>query len=299
MIEMRELGKSFGDRSVLRGLSFTVRAGEIYGLLGPNGAGKTTAISILSGLLDAENGEALVEGRKASDSTRRRVGVVPQEITLYLNLTCRENLDFFASAFGLSAAARRRRTNELIAMFGLEEYAEAQASRLSGGWRRRLNFAVALVHSPPILILDEPTSGVDIEARYGIWRLIENLRQSGVTILLTTHHLEEAERLCTRIGIIREGRIVAEGTLAELRSTIPAVLLAMVESRDEMAVQARAAELGWAVRRYGGGLTLLLPQSYALKEVVDRLGKLSLSTVSIQPVGLEHVYMDATDNAEI
>jgi ABC-2 type transport system ATP-binding protein len=208
--------KSFGDRRVLDGLDFAVDRAQVYGLLGPNGSGKSTAINILSNLLDPDSGTVEIAGKPASRTTRNAIGICPQEIALYRDLYPAENLRFFADLYGLTKADATRRVVELMQLFGLEAFARTPACALSGGWQRRLNLAIALVHRPDVLILDEPTSAVDVEARHDLWQVIEGLKNRGMTILLTTHHLDEAEQLCARIGIMRNGRIAKEGTVSEL-----------------------------------------------------------------------------------
>jgi len=294
MIEIRGLKKAFDGRSVLDDLSCTMEAGGIYGLLGPNGAGKTTTINILCGLLDADGGEITIGGEPVSGSSRDRIGVVPQEISLYRDLTCRENLAFFARIYGLQSSDTDRRTNELIELFGLGTYRDTPVTVLSGGWQRRVNIAVALVHSPAVLVLDEPTSGLDVEARFELWELIHELRQQAVTILLTTHQLEEAERLCSRIGIIKNGAIVAEGSLDELRARVPASQIALVESEGEDRLRPAVEKLGWRHREYGNRLMLLLPEEMTLNELVNRFAGIPLTSVTLQDVRLEHVYLELT-----
>ena len=297
MIEFNDLHKNFGQSAVLQGLSFSVAEGEIYALLGPNGAGKTTAINILCNLLDADSGEVLIKGQKASEQSKYFTGIVPQEISVYKGLTCRENLRFFASIYGIQSVERNKRVDELITLFDLAGYADTEVAKLSGGWQRRVNIAVALTHKPSVLVLDEPTAGLDIEARYELWDVINTLRSSGAAILLTTHQLDEAERLCSRIGIMQNGQIVQEGTLDELRLTVPAKQLAIVISDDEAGVSRKASEFDWQCRDYGGRLTLLLPQRFTLKEIVDSFEGIPITSISLQPVGLEHVYIEATGNA--
>jgi len=294
MIEVRDLEKSYGDKRVLNKLSFSIGPNHIYGLLGPNGAGKTTTINILCNLLDADAGKIFFEGNPTSQVTKQIIGVVPQEISVYLDLTCRENLLFFSKIYGLWGSEKTQRTDELINALNLQSYEKTKVANLSGGWRRRINIAVALVHSPAILILDEPTAGLDIEARYDLWELIENLKNSGVSILLTTHQLEEAERLCSCIGIIQKGRIVAEGSLNKLRSIIPAEQIAVVESDNENMLLDRIRSYGWEHRRYGSRLILLMPQKYNLVDIVKQLDGIPLTSISLQEVGLEHIYLEAT-----
>jgi len=296
MIEVNNLEKSFGDKDVLNKLTFSIDPGGIYGLLGPNGAGKSTTINILCNLLDADAGKVTIKGNRVSEKTKYLIGIVPQEIALYKDLTCKENLMFFARMYGLVGSKTSERANELIRTFNLSEYMNTQVSKLSGGWQRRVNIAVALVHSPSVLILDEPTAGLDIEARYELWELITTLKDADITILLTTHQLEEAERLCSRIGIIKNGRIMAEGSLSELRKIVPAKQIAILETSDEKSLCQQAASFGWKHRYYGGRLTLLLPEQFTLKDIIEKFAGIPLSSVSLREVSLEHVYIEVTSN---
>jgi len=296
MIDVRGLEKSFGDKVVLDKLSFSIGHNDIYGLLGPNGAGKTTTINILCNLLDADAGTISIQGNPISETTKQLVGLVPQEISIYQDLTCKENLQFFARIYGLQGSKKADRINALINELKLNTYENVKVSNMSGGWRRRVNIAVALVHSPAILILDEPTAGLDIEARYELWELIRNFKHSGVSILLTTHQLEEAERLCSRIGILQKGCIIAEGPLDKLRTLVPAKQIAVIETADEQVLCDKARSFGWEHRRYGGRVTLLLPEKYTLKDVVNKFNGIPLSSISLQEVGLEHVYLEVTRN---
>ena len=298
-LRFRSIRKSFGDRLVLNGLDLTIESGEVYGLLGPNGCGKSTAINILSNLLDPDTGTVELAGQAASRETKRLVGICPQEIALYRDLTPPENLRFFAEIYGLKRAEQAQRVAELVRLFGLEPHARTPVGALSGGWQRRVNIAVALVHAPAILVLDEPTAAVDVEARHDLWAMIEALRSGGTTILLTTHHLEEAERLCSRVGIMKDGRVAQEGSIAELLALVPGRAVALIESADEAAVIRRAEELGWGLRRYAGRLGCLLPQQLSLRSVVDALSDVDVSSVSLQRVSLEHAYLEVTQGGSL
>jgi ABC-2 type transport system ATP-binding protein len=292
MLRFRSLRKSFADKLVLNDLSFTVERGQVYGLLGPNGSGKSTAINILSNLLDPDAGAVeIADGSRPGDA-KRLVGVCPQETALYRDLHPADNLRFFAALYGLSRAAQAVRVAELMQLFALEPFARTPVAALSGGWQRRVNIAVALVHSPAILVLDEPTSALDVEARHELWQLIETLRAGGTTILLTTHQLDEAERLCTRVGIMKDGRVAREGSVAELLALVPGQAIAFVETPDEDALALRAAELGWTVRHYAGRLSCLLPHVLSLRAVVEALPGIDVSAVGLQRVTLEHAYLE-------
>ncbi len=296
-IRFEGIRKSFGEKRVLDDFTLSVEQGEVYGLLGPNGCGKSTAINIFCGLLDPDSGTVRVGGEVASEAAKHSVGICPQEIALYRDLLPQENLRFFAQLYGLPRAEQDRRVSELMQQFGLAPFTRTLVGSLSGGWQRRVNIAVALVHSPRVLVLDEPTSAVDLEARHELWDLIDALRGASTTILLTTHNLDEAERLCSHIGIIKDGRIAKEGTVPELLALVPAVAIALIDTSDEDAALRRAARLGWDVRRYAGKLGCLLPRQETLKEVVDRFHDIDVSSVSMQRVSLEHAYLEVTHEA--
>jgi ABC-2 type transport system ATP-binding protein len=210
-------GKSFGKVQALAGASFDVRQGELLGLLGPNGAGKTTVIKAIAGRLQLDAGTIEVFGRAVTPrDPRPEIGVVPQELAVYPLLTARENLEVFGSLYGVSPAELDARVNWALQWSDLKDRADEPTKRFSGGMRRRLNIACSLLHQPTLVLLDEPTVGVDPQSRERIYEMLAALRQLGVSIVLTTHHLEEAEQRCDRIVIIDHGRIVASGTLAEL-----------------------------------------------------------------------------------
>jgi ABC-2 type transport system ATP-binding protein len=221
-LRVRGLSKSFGERLAVDGVGFTIAAGEIYGLLGPNGAGKTTSISMIAGILARDAGEITIDGIDidAGAPARALIGIVPQAITLYLDLTARENLDFWGRMYDLSGAALRDAIDGALDAVGLTKRADDIVGTYSGGMQRRLNLACGILHRPKLVILDEPTVGVDPQSRSAIFDLIERLRDAGTAILYTTHYMEEAERLCARIGIIDSGRLIAEGTRAELVASL-------------------------------------------------------------------------------
>jgi pyoluteorin transport system ATP-binding protein len=222
-VEVRDLVRMFGSFTAVDHVSFDVRRGEIFGLLGPNGAGKTTTFRMLCGLLPATSGTLRVAGldlRTARASARERIGYVAQKFSLYGDLTVRENLDFFASAYGLRGEARRRRTSWALEQFELGSHVDLRSAELPGGYKQRLAMAAALLHEPEILFLDEPTSGTDPLARREFWRRITALGEQGVTIIVTTHFMEEAE-YCDHVAILDGGRVLAQGTPADLRTHVP------------------------------------------------------------------------------
>ena len=215
-ISVRDLRKSYGTYEALRGISFDIKEGEVFGLLGPNGAGKTTTIDILEGYRTRDGGDVDVLGfdpERAKSAFRERIGVVLQQSQLWPNLTVAETHRMFAGYY-----EHPRNVNEVISLVGLDEKRDARVKTLSGGQKRRLDLGVALVGDPDLVFLDEPTTGFDPAARRAAWDMIRSLRSLGKTILLTTHYLEEAERLASRIVVIDHGRIVRDGTLEEIRS---------------------------------------------------------------------------------
>ncbi|MFB2897076.1 ABC transporter ATP-binding protein [Aerosakkonemataceae cyanobacterium BLCC-F50] len=294
MLLIENINKSYGKRQVLQNLNLQINLGEIYGLLGPNGAGKTTTINIICNLLKADSGKIEINNQPVSEKNKSIIGVAPQENLLYRTLSCKENLDFFAQIYGLGRKVRQVQVEKCLAAVNLLDRATSPVETLSGGMKRRLNIAVALVHQPKLLILDEPTTGLDIEARYEVWELIRNLRNQGITILLTTHLLDEAERLCQRIGILKNGRILAEGSLSQLQKLIPAKEIVTIQTEDEESAIARATELGFPHRRYGNELALWLPETLELKEIIAAFDGISLASISRKPISLEHIYLEVT-----
>ena len=223
LLRVEGLSKSFGTLRAVDNVSFAVRAGELYGLLGPNGAGKTTTLSIIAGLLQPDAGEVIMDGVRLQDDpqrARRFLGVVPQELALYEELSARENLEFWGRLAGLSAREARARAAELLEALALADRAREPVKTFSGGMKRRVNLGCALLHRPRLLLLDEPTVGIDPQARASLLDFIRGLQRDGTAILYTTHYLEEAETLCQRIGILDHGRLLAEGTLQELQQRL-------------------------------------------------------------------------------
>ncbi len=294
MLNIEKLNKSYGKRQVLQDLTLHIQAGEIYGLLGPNGAGKTTTINILCNLLTSDSGAIAINNQPISEATKLLIGIAPQENLLYKTLSCEENLNFYAQIYGLQAQQRKLQVRASLAAVNLLDRAKSPVETLSGGMQRRLNIAAALVHQPKLVILDEPTTGLDIEARYEIWELIRRLKSQGITILLTTHLLDEAERLCQRIGILKGGRIVAEGSLEQLRQRIPAQEIVVIQTAEEERAIARARECGFTHRRYGNDLAFWLPQPLELKEIISRFDGIPIESIARHPVRLEHIYVEVT-----
>jgi ABC-2 type transport system ATP-binding protein len=220
ILEARQLVKSFGSLKAVDGVSFQLHPGQCLGLLGPNGAGKTTTISMITGLLVPQAGEVLIEGKKLQgddDPIKRRIGLVPQDLALYEELSALDNLRFFGALYHLSAVELDKTMASALELVGLSDRSRDKVKNFSGGMKRRLNLAAALLHDPQLLLLDEPTVGVDPQSRNAIFDNIEALRARGKTVLYTTHYMEEVERLCDRVVIIDHGKVVADDTLAGLQ----------------------------------------------------------------------------------
>ncbi len=294
MLQINQLSKAYGKVSVLDNLSLQIAPGEIYGLLGPNGAGKTTTINIICNLLQPDRGTIGINDQPISQKTKYLLGVAPQENLLYQTLTCTENLNFYAQIYGLNHQQRRERIKICLNAVNLTDRAQSPVETLSSGMKRRLNIAVALVHQPKLVILDEPTTGLDIEARYEIWELIRQLKAQGTTVLLTTHLLDEAERLCDRIGILKHGKILAEGSLAQLRQLIPAEEIVVINTPDEPGAIARGETCGFTYRRYGSDLAFWLPTALELSEIIAQFPGIKIDAIARQPVRLEHIYLEVT-----
>jgi ABC-2 type transport system ATP-binding protein len=294
MLEIHHLCKAYGKRQVLNNLSLQIPPGEVYGLIGSNGAGKTTTINILCNLLQFDSGKVEIAGCKISAETKRLIGVVPQENLMYKNLTCAENLNFFARIYGLSGAERKQRVRECLILVNLLDRSNSVVENLSGGMQRRLSMALALVHHPKLVILDEPTTGLDVEARYEIWELIRNLQQQQITVLLTTHLLEEAERLCQRIGILKNGHLIAEGSIDQLSTVMPGQEVLIIKTEQEDLAIELAEQQGWYPRRYSNDLAFWLPTHYDLQEILAVFTGVQMDAISRQPVRLEHIYLELT-----
>jgi ABC-2 type transport system ATP-binding protein len=219
ILTVHKLSKSYGETQAVRDISFSIARGEIFGLLGPNGAGKSTTISMLSGLMAPTAGQILFDGldlSKQLSAAKARIGLVPQELALYPTLTAWDNLLFWGRVYGLSGKALKQRANEALEIIQLSDRAHEAVNRYSGGMKRRVNLAIGLLHRPKILFLDEPTVGVDPQSRNAIFESVEALNRAGLTVVYTTHYMEEAERLCHRVAIVDKGRIIALDTPANL-----------------------------------------------------------------------------------
>ena len=223
MIDVHDLRKQYGDLVAVDGLTFNAPAGSIFGLLGPNGAGKSTAIGCISGLLTPTSGRISVLGHdvvRDSLAAKRQLGIVPQELALYEDLNAKDNLAYWGAAYGMSGDALKKRVLDVLDRIGLADRAKEPVKRYSGGMKRRLNFGCGIVHKPKLLLLDEPTVGVDPQSRVKLLELVREETRDGTCVLYTTHYMEEAQDLCDRLAIVDHGKLLAMGTLAELRRLI-------------------------------------------------------------------------------
>jgi ABC-2 type transport system ATP-binding protein len=223
ILNVQELGKSFGKLEAVKGVSFSVEKGESFSLLGPNGAGKSTTINMITGLYPPTSGSIQITGVdviKNPKQAQKSIGVVPQEIALYETLSARENLKFWGRMYDLSGNALEKAVDEVLEIIGLKDRAKDKISTFSGGMKRRVNIGAAILHKPEVLIMDEPTVGIDPQSRNHILNTVKSLNQNGMTIIYTSHYMEEVEYLCERIGIIDHGELIACGTLRELREAI-------------------------------------------------------------------------------
>jgi ABC-2 type transport system ATP-binding protein len=308
ILEVKNLVKKYGDFTAVNGISFEIQEGEIFSLLGPNGAGKTTTISILSTLYAPTSGDALVGGHSVTHdpmAVRNLIGVVPQELALYEDLTARENLSFWGQMYNLSGRALRARINEVLEQIGLADKAKKRIKTFSGGMKRRVNIGVGLLHQPRLLFMDEPTVGIDPQSRRAILDSVKELNRQGMTVLYTTHYMEEAQELSNRVGIIDHGELIALGTQAELTRQVgenDTLILHLSDGETPDALAAAMKDIPSVLRADASdhSVTVIAPEAEdILAPAITRANDLGVKirSVDIREPNLEAVFLHLTGRA--
>jgi len=305
-IEIKNLKKSFGELQAVQGVSFCAESGEVLSLLGPNGAGKSTVISMLSGLLAPSEGDAFIMGHsvtKEPQAAKASLGVVPQDIALYADLSARENLVFWGKMYGLRGAALKARVDEVLDVIGLVERQKDHVGKFSGGMKRRVNIGAALLHKPQVVIMDEPTVGIDPQSRRHILDNVKELNRQGMTVLYTTHYMEEAAELSSHIAIMDAGKVIAYGTHAELLKTVgeqTRIDITLNTEAGKVLDAWRAVEGVDKIDATDGRVTALVDDSNRvlprLFDAASRLGA-RITSVDIQEPNLETVFLHLTGRA--
>ncbi len=305
-IEVQSLKKTFGELKAVQGVDFAVEKGEIFSLLGPNGAGKSTTISMLSGLLQPDEGDARLMGhsvRSAGEAAKAALGIVPQDIALYPDLSARENLNFWGKMYGLRGAQLTARVDEVLDIIGLKDRQKGRVGTFSGGMKRRVNIGVALLHKPQVVIMDEPTVGIDPQSRRHILDNVKDLNRQGMTVLYTTHYMEEAAELSHHIAIMDQGQVIACGThdeLIKLVGELDRLVLTLNTEADQIVETFRTVEGVRKADRRDGTLILLVDDSNLvlprLFEAAAR-SRVRITSVEIHEPNLEAVFLHLTGRA--
>jgi len=304
ILEVQNLHKTYGSTEALRGVSFEVAEGDIFGLLGPNGAGKTTLLSIVSCLLEASAGEVRIHNQAvtlAKKEMRRHIGIVPQELALYDELSARENLCFFGRLYGLRGPELERRVQEVLAAVGLDDRADRRVATFSGGMKRRLNLGAALIHQPDLLLMDEPTTGVDPQSRNHIFEEIRRRNHAGTTVVYTSHYMEEVQALCPRVGILDHGRLIACDLVPELlRKQDGVIRFRVPEVTSSLRARLRQIPNSSLVELDSRPLEIVCRDvKTTLTQLLALLAELKLETLSLETEepSLERVFLGLTGSA--
>ena len=308
ILESKNLAKSYGDFTAVKGITFDIKEGEIFSLLGPNGAGKTTTISMLSTLYAPTSGDATIGGHSVTKdpmAVKRVIGVVPQDLALYEDLTAKENLVFWGQMYGLGGKSLNSRVDEVLEQIGLTDKAKNRVKTYSGGMKRRVNIGVGLLHKPRLLFMDEPTVGIDPQSRRAILDTVKDLNKHGMTVLYTTHYMEEAEELSHRVGIIDHGQLIALGTQAELTRMIgehDILRLHLAEGADVdvLAAALRTLPDVLHVSTTDNQVVLLVPEAeIAMSPVIVKADQMQakIRSVDMEEPNLEAVFLHLTGRA--
>ncbi len=308
ILEVKNLVKQYGDFTAVKGITFDLKEGEIFSLLGPNGAGKTTTISMLSTLYTPTSGDATIAGHsitKEPMKVRNAIGIVPQDLALYEDLTARENLMFWGQMYGLSGGSLKNRVDEVLGQIGLVEKAKDRVKTYSGGMKRRVNIGVGLLHKPQVLFMDEPTVGIDPQSRRAILDTVKDLNKQGMTVLYTTHYMEEAEELSNRVGIIDHGELIAIGTQKELTKQVgetETLILHIGENEDPTALAAAFKGIKEVLEAnvIGHEISVITPSAKdVLASVVTKANErgIKIHSIDIREPNLEAVFLHLTGRA--
>mgnify|MGYP001380043894 FL=1 len=308
ILDVQNLAKNYGDFQAVKGISFNIKEGEIFSLLGPNGAGKTTTISMLSTLYAPTSGDATIAGHSVTKdpmAVRNAIGVVPQDLALYEDLTARENLTFWGQMYGLSGTALKNRVEEVLGQIGLVDKAKDRVKTYSGGMKRRVNIGVGLLHKPKLLFMDEPTVGIDPQSRRAILDTVKDLNQQGMTVLYTTHYMEEAEELSNRVGIIDHGELIAIGTQKELTQQVgetETLVLHISENEDPQALvnSLKGIKEVLEANVVNHEISVITPSAKdVLAQVVTKANErgIKINSIDIREPNLEAVFLHLTGRA--
>ncbi|HCK65328.1 MAG TPA: export ABC transporter ATP-binding protein [Anaerolineae bacterium] len=308
ILEVQNLVKNYGDFQAVKGVSFNIQEGEIFSLLGPNGAGKTTTISMLSTLYEPTSGDAIIAGhsvKKNPMGVRNAIGVVPQDLALYEDLTAKENLIFWGQMYNLSGKSLSSRVDEVLEQIGLTDKAKNKVKTFSGGMKRRVNIGVGLLHKPQLLFMDEPTVGIDPQSRRAILDTVKDLNKQGMTVLYTTHYMEEAEELSNRVGIIDHGELIAIGTQKELTKQVgetETLILHVGENEDPSALIPSLKEIKNVLDAnvIGNEISVVTPSAKdVLASVVTKANErgIKIYSIDIREPNLEAVFLHLTGRA--
>jgi ABC-2 type transport system ATP-binding protein len=308
ILEVQDLSKKYGDFTAVKGISFDIKEGEIFSLLGPNGAGKTTTISMLSTLYIPTSGDATIAGQSVTKNpmaVKQVIGVVPQELALYEDLTARENLVFWGQMYGLSGKSLTNRVDEVLEQIGLTDKARNRVKTYSGGMKRRVNIGVGLLHKPRLLFMDEPTVGIDPQSRRSILETVKDLNRQGMTVLYTTHYMEEAEELSDRVGIIDHGELIAIGTQKELTQQVgetETLILHIGENDDPEALATALKGLDDVLEAEPSdhAVSIITPDAEEiLASVVSKANErgIKIRSIDIREPNLEAVFLHLTGRA--